>query len=86
MASRELGPERGHLVVGEGSDGRRYYGSEVFPQDRLGEIVQLVPWAEGLYGLSSSGGLYRVGPETGGAVFESSLARGIEVSFMTLAQ
>jgi hypothetical protein len=62
----DLGPDDGFQVVGEGSDGQRYPSTEVFPQDRPGDVVQAVACGRGVFGLHRDGSLRRVGPETKG--------------------
>jgi len=85
-AARELGPDDAFLVVGAGSDGREYVSTEVFPQDAPGEVVQVVRWRGGVYGLRADGVLERVGPETGGAARPSRLADGLVLVYVGRAE
>lgn len=62
----DLGEADGFQLVGQGSDGLVYPSTEVFPQDRPGDVVQAVACARGVYGLYRDGRLVRVGPETKG--------------------
>lgn len=70
---REEPAHRGHLVLGEGSDGRTYRSTEVFGQDFAGEIVQVAAAHEGLYGLTKDGRVYFCGRSTGGSALETGL-------------
>ena len=65
-------PDRdGNLVTGLGSDGKRYFSTEVFAQNYAGEVVQVVASLGGLYGLMDDGRLFFVSAGTGGAMVES---------------
>jgi hypothetical protein len=66
-AVQELGAEAGYLVFGAGSDGQSYPSTEVFPQDRPGQVIQVDLADDTLYGVSDDGRLFRVGPRTQGA-------------------
>ncbi|MEM7168349.1 MAG: hypothetical protein AAF581_23080, partial [Planctomycetota bacterium] len=59
-----------HRVSGLGSDGRRYYSTEIFAQNNLGEVVQVVPHPKGVVALYRDGSVYYCGVETGGAMQE----------------
>jgi hypothetical protein len=78
---REESAQRGHQVLGDGSDGRSYHSTEVFAQDFAGEIVQVAALRDGLYGLTKDGRVYFCGRGTGGAALESSLTGKSDVRF-----
>lgn len=79
---RELGPEEGYRVQARGSDGLDYTDSGIFPQDRVGEVVQVVTWRHGTWGLSRSGELAWIGPETGGGVSYPAVTRHLRATFL----
>ena len=64
---RELGAKYGNRIVGEGSDGERVIGTAMFPQDSLGEVVQIVEADRLVYALYADGTVSRVGKSTRGA-------------------
>jgi len=70
---REEPAQRGHQVLGDGSDGRTYRSTEVFAQNFAGEIVQVAAVRNGLYGLTQDGRVYFCGRGTCGAALESHL-------------
>ncbi len=69
-SAEERGPDGEFLVVGRGSDGREYLSTEVFPQDRPGDVVQVVACDGAVLGLRRDGGLALVREETEGACVE----------------
>ncbi|MCA8958862.1 MAG: hypothetical protein KDC38_00050 [Planctomycetes bacterium] len=84
----ETGPERGFLVIGQGSDDVEYYGTDVFPQNRSGEIVQVAPGERGVFGLDRDGRVLYVGRETAGVAVELAATResGHRIRFIATAQ
>ena len=85
-AIEELGPEDGFLALGQGSDGKRYPSTGVFPQDVPGEVVQVARAGQGLYGLYRDGELRWVGPDTGGAALPVAAARHFRLRFVAPVQ
>ncbi|MBE7464863.1 MAG: hypothetical protein HS116_15415 [Planctomycetes bacterium] len=73
------------LVRARGSDGATYYSSEVFAQDRWGEVRQIVPCALGLYALFDDGAVYEYGQGSQGSMRRSRFARATEARFQALA-
>jgi len=82
----EFGLDAGYLVQARGSDGNEYLDSGVFPQDRVGEIVQVVPWRRGVWGVARSGRLSWVGPDTGGGVTRPTGTRHLRATFLAQVQ
>lgn len=78
-------PQGQALVRAPGSDGATYYSSEVFAQDRWGEVRQIVPCALGLYALFDDGTVYEYGQGTQGSMRRSRFARLPEARFQALA-
>lgn len=72
------------LCWGIGSDGVRYASSELFPQDRLGDIVQVVSASRGVYGLHRDGRVFYSGRDTEGVTVEVETTRtsGHEFAFI----
>lgn len=66
----ERGADDAFLVVGEGSDGRRYVSTELFPQDRPGDVVQVAAADGAALALRRDGSLALVREETEGACVE----------------
>lgn len=66
----ERGADGAFLVVGAGSDGREYLSTEVFPQDRPGDVVQVAASDGAALALRRDGSLALVGEETEGACLE----------------
>lgn len=67
---KEAGPKGGFVVTGIGSDGQVYASTGVFPQDRPGEIVQVVSRGKAVFGVSRDGRLLEASGETIGAPVE----------------
>ncbi len=66
----ERGADDAFLVLGAGSDGRQYVSTELFPQDRPGDVVQVAASDGAALALRRDGGLALVRPETDGACVE----------------
>jgi len=82
---REESAQHGCQVLGDGSDGRTYRSTEVFAQNFAGEIVQIAPVRDGLYGLTRDGRVYFCGRGTCGAALESSLTGKSDARFAFIA-
>lgn len=80
-SSEERGAEEAYLVVGRGTDGREYLSSEVFPQDRPGDVVQVVACGRSALGLRRDGRLLRVGIDTEGSCVPAS-AKDVALRFV----
>lgn len=85
-ALRELGPAEGYLALARGSDGLDYPDSGIFPQDEVGEVVQLVRSGHGVWALTRAGRLAWVGPDTGGAAIYPPGTRHLRASHLSKAR
>jgi hypothetical protein len=66
-AIEERDADEGYAVKGTGSDGETYDSTGVFPQNDVGEIVQVIPQPKGVYGVSRDGRLLSVSRKSEGA-------------------
>ncbi|MGE0712566.1 MAG: hypothetical protein AB7N76_20295 [Planctomycetota bacterium] len=85
VRERELGDEEGYLCLGEGSDGASYVSTAAFPQDRPGDVVQVLRWGKGAFARYRDGALAWVGPDTGGAAVEPQGTRHLRARYLTCA-
>jgi len=67
---KTLSKKYNNYQYGIGSDGRKYFSSENFAQNFLGEIVQIIALKNSLLGLSKQGILYSLNRRTQGALKE----------------
>ncbi len=77
------GRSRGYLVLGEASDGKTYASTELFPQNDLGEVRQVIVRKRGAYAIDDQGRVLYSGSETGGVTVElpETKASGLRFTF-----
>jgi hypothetical protein len=70
-----------NLVTGAGSDGKTYASTEMFAQDRRGELRQVAAFGDAVYGLMDDGKLYECSRASGGAMVEPSFMKNQKTRF-----
>lgn len=62
----DRGPKASFQNIGRGDDDREYVSTDLFPQDQPGQIVQVVGYDRGAFGLDAGGRLWHLDPHTQG--------------------
>lgn len=74
-----------NLTEGKGTDGKTYYSTENFPQNRPGEVVQVAMVENELYALYDDGSVMRAGNDTDGAAKPGDLTSDPKQRFVFLS-
>lgn len=82
----EFHNDKFNLVEGTGSDGKTYDSTELFPQNKPGEVVQVARQLDGIYALYADGKLMKAGPGTDGAAKPSDLSADAARRFVFISQ